>query len=114
MKICKIIVCFLSTLQISLAQSIDIGDDASIEVGNGADICAGVYGNITGQLTGYGTQCGQYPLPVELSSFTASVKDQQVTLYWKTETEVDNYGFEVERKPLEHRIGTILLSFRKW
>jgi hypothetical protein len=39
-----------------------------------------------------------YPLPVELSTFTASVSDSKVSLSWKTETEVNNYGFEVERK----------------
>ncbi|RJP70593.1 MAG: T9SS C-terminal target domain-containing protein, partial [Ignavibacteriales bacterium] len=36
-------------------------------------------------------------LPVELSSFTASAEDNKVTLKWKTETEVENYGFEIER-----------------
>jgi hypothetical protein len=36
-------------------------------------------------------------LPVELSSFTAKVKDNNVILNWRTETEVSNYGFEVER-----------------
>jgi hypothetical protein len=37
------------------------------------------------------------PLPVELSSFTASVRNSSVRLNWRTETEVMNYGFEVER-----------------
>jgi len=37
------------------------------------------------------------PLPVELTSFTAEIVDNGVQLYWRTETEVDNYGFEVER-----------------
>jgi len=37
------------------------------------------------------------PLPVELVSFTASVKNNQVLLKWVTETEVSNYGFEVQR-----------------
>ncbi|NOX17034.1 MAG: T9SS type A sorting domain-containing protein, partial [Chlorobi bacterium] len=37
------------------------------------------------------------PLPVELTSFTASVDDRTVTLNWETATEVDNYGFEIER-----------------
>jgi len=36
-------------------------------------------------------------LPVELSSFTANVKDNNVILNWRTETEVSNYGFEIER-----------------
>jgi hypothetical protein len=42
------------------------------------------------------------PLPVELNSFTASVnnsvgKHRGVFLQWQTATEVNNYGFEVER-----------------
>ncbi len=37
------------------------------------------------------------PLPVELSSFTASIVGNAVKLNWRTETEVNNYGFEVER-----------------
>ncbi|HSL89954.1 MAG TPA: hypothetical protein VK870_11670 [Ignavibacteriaceae bacterium] len=37
-------------------------------------------------------------LPVELSSFSASVIGSSVKLNWITETEQNNYGFEVERK----------------
>ena len=37
------------------------------------------------------------PLPVELSSFSASVIGSSVKLNWRTETEQNNYGFEVER-----------------
>ncbi|MHB8853953.1 MAG: T9SS type A sorting domain-containing protein [Ignavibacteriaceae bacterium] len=37
------------------------------------------------------------PLPVELTSFTASANGSFVTLYWHTATEVKNYGFEIER-----------------
>ncbi len=37
------------------------------------------------------------PLPVELASFTASVINGKIKLNWKTETEKDNYGFEVQR-----------------
>ena len=37
------------------------------------------------------------PLPVELTSFTASVLESKVILNWQTATEVNNYGFEVER-----------------
>ena len=36
-------------------------------------------------------------LPVELSFFSAIVLDYGVRLKWRTETEVSNYGFEVER-----------------
>ncbi|MDZ7623648.1 MAG: hypothetical protein U5J96_04260 [Ignavibacteriaceae bacterium] len=38
------------------------------------------------------------PLPVELSSFTAVFSDGTVQLKWITETEVNNYGFDIERK----------------
>ncbi len=37
------------------------------------------------------------PLPVELTSFTASLTGSGATLRWKTATEADNYGFEVQR-----------------
>jgi hypothetical protein len=36
-------------------------------------------------------------LPVELSLFTASMQNKSVELTWKTATEVNNYGFEIER-----------------
>jgi len=38
------------------------------------------------------------PVPVELNSFEASVNDGNVVLEWKTETEKNNSGFEVERQ----------------
>lgn len=37
------------------------------------------------------------PLPVELTSFTAQVNENEVTLNWHTATEVNNYGFEIEK-----------------
>ncbi len=36
-------------------------------------------------------------LPVELTSFSALVQNKTVDLTWQTATEVNNYGFEVER-----------------
>jgi hypothetical protein len=38
------------------------------------------------------------PVPVELTSFTASANSNNVLLEWTTATEINNYGFEVERK----------------
>jgi hypothetical protein len=49
----------------------------------------------------WGTVYGYVPiseLPVELISFTASVVKGEVILNWVTETEVNNYGFDIERK----------------
>jgi len=37
------------------------------------------------------------PLPVELTSFTVVAKHNNVTLNWQTATEINNYGFDVER-----------------
>lgn len=38
------------------------------------------------------------PLPVELVSFDTNISGNTVNLNWATATEVDNYGFEIERK----------------
>ena len=40
---------------------------------------------------------GDAPLPVELSSFTATVLEGGVHLRWRTESEVENLGFDVFR-----------------
>jgi len=48
-------------------------------------------GEIRGQLT-------EGTLPVELSSFTSSVNKNNVKLNWSTVNEINNSGFEVERK----------------
>jgi len=37
------------------------------------------------------------PLPVELSSFSAVALENGIKLKWRTETEVGNYGFDIER-----------------
>ena len=47
------------------------------------------------------------PLPVELSSFTSSVSGQSVNLSWSTATEVDNYGFEVQKSENQSDWSTI-------
>ncbi len=38
-----------------------------------------------------------HPLPVELKSFSATIIGSTVKLNWNTATEVNNYGFEIER-----------------
>ena len=51
--------------------------------------------------TGYGSQVStDTPVPVELVSFTAVVDEDGVKLKWETATEINNYGFEVERQIL--------------
>ena len=43
------------------------------------------------------SQGSPIPLPVELTSFSASIIKNGVKLNWETETEVNNYGFEIQR-----------------
>lgn len=97
MKKILIIIIILSS-EVLISQSIIIPTGASIYVPAGADICAGIYGNITGNIFGEGTQCNNSPVPVELSQFSATSIGTNIKLSWKTETEINNYGFEVERK----------------
>ncbi|MFZ4621933.1 MAG: LamG-like jellyroll fold domain-containing protein [Bacteroidota bacterium] len=76
-------------------------DGAWTEIGGAASASSG-----TGSITWSGiTQAGQYAavydeqaLPVELVSFTASPVRLNAELRWKTATEVNNHGFEIERK----------------
>ena len=46
-------------------------------------------------------------LPVELTSFTAQAQDQSVILNWVTATELNNRGFEIQRKVVEGDFATI-------
>ena len=46
----------------------------------------------------YEYKCSVDPLPVELTSFTASINNNAVALRWNTATEVNNYGFDIERR----------------
>lgn len=41
-------------------------------------------------------------LPVELTTFTVNITESGVNLFWETATEVNNYGFDIERKFVTH------------
>ncbi|GBD87403.1 two component regulator propeller [bacterium BMS3Abin03] len=41
------------------------------------------------------------PIPVELTSFTATAVKENVMLNWSTATETNNYGFEIQKMPLK-------------
>ncbi|HMS65958.1 MAG TPA: T9SS type A sorting domain-containing protein [Ignavibacteria bacterium] len=51
----------------------------------------------------------QNPLPVELSSFTSSVYNRNVSLYWTTSSERNNSGFTIERLT-----SSLLPAYEKW
>jgi Secretion system C-terminal sorting domain/The GLUG motif len=50
---------------------------------------------------------GGTPLPVELTSFIATSSNSTATLAWKTATEVNNYGFDVERRTIQGGEGRV-------
>jgi hypothetical protein len=46
-------------------------------------------------------------VPVELSAFSANVNNGNVVLNWTTETELNNQGFEIERRTAESQFAAI-------
>ena len=54
--------------------------------------------NLTDYTPTINGQADNVPLPVELTSFTAFINQNTVSLKWQTATELNNYGFDVERK----------------
>ncbi len=53
-------------------------------------------------------------LPVELTSFTAFSRDSKVELKWKTATELNNYGFEIERSVVSDQRSVISGQLSEW
>lgn len=47
---------------------------------------------------------GDVPLPVELVSFTATWIDGEIVLHWQTASEVENIGFEIQRRDTDTAI----------
>ena len=95
--------CWLFTVclvpSIATSQStMEFQSGTHIEVTTGADICADTV-RINGTYSGDGTQCSA-PLPITLGSFTAQMNPTGpgVLLEWMTITEINNYGFYVERR----------------
>ena len=50
-------------------------------------------------------------VPVELSSFTAAAFNKEVVLNWTTSSELNNLGFEIERKSLSNEFGWQTIGF---
>ena len=97
MKTIKLLLLSFTLTNLMLAQSSMVYEaGTTIEVTAGADICAD---NVTiqGTYTGTGTLCND-PLPVELSLFGVTLVKNEINLFWKTETEIDNFGFDIERR----------------
>lgn len=88
-----------------------VTDPNDLTIG-GSTTQSGTYNNLLGTSNGstitsgpvttlgfalLGSISGINPLPVELASFSAIIKDKSVVLNWKTSTEVTNYGFDIEK-----------------
>ena len=78
------------------ASNITYDNGSAIDIQFGGDVCADVI-SINGSFTGTGTICTG-ALPVTISLFTALSDKNNVTLTWKTESELNNSGFDIERK----------------
>jgi hypothetical protein len=79
------------------SQTVVVDSSAELNIQSGSDMCATSTGNITGHVTGGGTQCNGI-LPVELSNFSCTILNEvRVKLVWRTMTELNNSGFEIYR-----------------
>ncbi|MDP2038612.1 MAG: ice-binding family protein [Ignavibacteria bacterium] len=91
-----------------------IGSAATIDGDFKGNILAGTYitqngGSIDGRSLGLTavTLGGASVLPVELISFSAESNQRNIELHWSTATEVNNYGFEIERSSLNNNFEKI-------
>ncbi|MBE2217001.1 MAG: T9SS type A sorting domain-containing protein [Ignavibacteria bacterium] len=82
-----------------------------IDIGAGADVCADTI-LINGTFSGSGTICTGV-MPVMLTSFTSSIKNNDAVLNWVTEAELNNSGFSVERKGNKINEGWNIITFVK-
>jgi hypothetical protein len=75
----------------------------------GISMRQGANGTPNASLDGFrvATAWSQAPLPVELTSFTALARGGKVELNWNTATEVNTYGFEIQRTPLLSPLGEV-------
>jgi hypothetical protein len=88
-----------------------VGSSATIDGDFKGNILAGTYitqngGTIDGRTLGLTavTLGGTSVLPVELTSFTAAFNNSAVELNWNTASEVNNYGFEVQRLAVSYSL----------
>ncbi len=93
-----ILIFFIFTYRLLSQATSEITFDAGtqIDVQTGADVCATNI-IVNGTFSGGGTFCTG-ALPVTLSEFSARANKNNVMLMWKTESEQNNSGFDVERR----------------
>jgi hypothetical protein len=91
--LCSLLCC---TFIFSQQSNITYDNGSIIEIQTSADVCADVI-TINGSYSGGGSICSG-ALPVTLSLFNSLSVKNNVKLYWKTEAEINNSGFELERR----------------
>lgn len=87
---------FINAVYSQVNSNIIYDAGASIDIQINADVCADNI-IINGTFSGSGTICTG-ALPVTISLFNALSDKNNVKLSWKTETELNNAGFDIERK----------------
>jgi len=70
----------------------------NFDEGSGSTTADITSNNNNGTVSGATWVVSTVVLPVELTSFIVSAKQNSVELLWKTATEVNNYGFDIERR----------------
>jgi len=80
-----------------VAGSANVSHTAGTHIGNG--YISGSTGGTLATVADFST--GIQALPVQLTQFLATAAMNTTTLRWSTVTEVNNYGFEVERRAIE-------------
>jgi hypothetical protein len=85
--------------KLQLVSSVDVYKNCKLAWGDNRLDAGGIYAqdiNPDGEL-------GNSVIPVELVSFSANVLDNSVILNWVTASELNNSGFEIERREAENR-----------
>lgn len=104
-----LILIFFSGVWIYSQSNITYDGSTGIEIQSGADVCADAV-IINGIYTGGGTICSG-PLPVTISSFSFVILKNNVRLDWTTETELNNTGFDVEKKSIKDGVEWKKITF---
>jgi autotransporter-associated beta strand protein len=92
------------TLQVSSNQTLHnltLNSGGTLIIDAGDTLNVGTFINNGGTINNNGTL-----LPVEMTSFTAAVQKTSALLAWSTATEVNNYGFEIERRAIANYTWT--------
>jgi len=89
---------------IKLTDDAGFNSTINITTGNNVTLFTAATGTI---IKGIAFAPSSTPTPVEMTSFTAIAQKMSAQLIWNTATEVNNYGFEIERRAISNRQSAI-------